>query len=296
MDLLFKFILICLLPAIVAPVMWLFLRIVTQSTKYAWALAIAVGYATGHLSLVSWGLVPDGEWTVQIGEWAKHLPVALQAIVWPETALNWLPIGVLLAGLVSANAAAFPMPGVTFVGAAAISAWLTIQLVGGMGILNSEALTASVGIRLAVGAITLMACWLSVQRSIQGRPRWIWIGVVFIMTIAVATILGVSGNSTYSTLGAVVISAMLGSLLVSLPNSGTDNVRFAGSTIAVASISLLLIGWIFSTLPWYPIPLVAIGFFAINMRLPEFAQGITGRMSVSFLCAVTAVCVTVFVP
>ena len=85
------------------------------------------------------------------------------------------------------------------------------------------------------------------------------------MTTTVAAILGLSGNGTYSALGGVVVFAMLGSLLVSLPNSGTDNVRFAGSTIAVASIGLMLAGWIFSSLPWYPIPLVAIGFFAINM-------------------------------
>ena len=279
--------------AVAAALSWLLLRFLTKSTKYPWALAIAIGYVCGHMSFNAWSAVgpePSGG----IMAWANAMPRALSQIMWPRTAVNWLPIGVLLAGLVSVNAAAFGASRVIAVcGAAFVTTFVVIQCLRTAGILEFQTLTGTSGIKLAGGVLGVFGCWLSLNRSIQGRSRWAWMGSVSILTIAVILVLGLSGNQQFATFAIVILSAMLGSLSVSLFGCGTDNVRCSGAAIAASSIGLLMMGWWVSAMPWYPVAILVVGYVAVSCTPPlPFGTKMTRRIATSVTCAVAAVVVT----
>ena len=120
--------------AITTAIAWLILRRITSSTKGAWSLAIGIGYAVGHVSyLASSGIGADVPLATAATNCLMQIPGHCKAVIWPTEVLNWLPIGVLLAGLVSANSAAFPFDrSITVFGAALVSFWLGLQLIGGL--------------------------------------------------------------------------------------------------------------------------------------------------------------------
>lgn len=280
-------------PAVAAALSWLLLRFLTKSTKYAWALAIAIGYVCGHMSLNAWNIVgPDS--TGEIMAWANSLPAALSGIMWPKTAVNWLPIGALLAGLVSVNAAAFGASRtVAYCGAAFVTTFIVSQCLRTAGILEFQTLTGPTGIKLTGGILGVFGCWLSLNHSIQGRSRWAWMGSVSILTVAVILVLRLSGNMQFATLTTIVFCAMLGSLLVSLSGCGTDNVRCSGAAIAASSMGLLMMGWWVSGMPWYPVAILVVGYVAVSFTPPlPFGTMMTRRLVTSVTCAVAAVVVT----
>jgi len=283
-------------PAVVAAFSWLLLRFLTKSTKYPWALAIAIGYVCGHMSFNAWNSVgPDS--TGDIMAWANALPAALSGIMWPRTAVNWLPIGALLAGLVSVNAAAFGASRtIAYCGAAFVTTLIVSQCLRTAGILEFQTFTGTTGIKLVGGVLGVFGCWLSLNHSIQGRSRWAWMGSVSILTIAVILVLGLSGNQQFATLAAIVLCAMLGSLSVSFFGCGTDNVRCSGAAIAASSIGLLMMGWWVSTMPWYPVAILVVGYVAVSFTPPlPFGKMMTRRIVTSVTCAVAAVAVTAFI-
>jgi len=252
-------------PAVVAAFSWLLLRFLTKSTKYPWALAIAIGYVCGHMSFNAWNSVgPDS--TGDIMAWTNALPAALSGIMWPRTAVNWLPIGALLAGLVSVNAAAFGASRtIAYCGAAFVTTLIVSQCLRTAGILEFQTFTGTTGIN-------------------QGRSRWAWMGSVSILTIAVILVLGLSGNQQFATLAAIVLCAMLGSLSVSFFGCGTDNVRCSGAAIAASSIGLLMMGWWVSAMPWYPVAILVVGYVAVSFTPPlPFGKMMTRRIVTAFI-------------
>jgi hypothetical protein len=293
MNLLLNLLTVFVAPAVAAAVSWLLLRYSTKSTKYAWALAIAIGYVCGHISINAWeslGTESSGE----IGAWASTLPSAFSEIMWPRTALNWLPIGVLLAGLVSVNSAAFGASRtIAYSGAAMVTTFIVSQCLRAAGILDFETLTGLSGIKLVGGVLGLLGCWLSLNHSIQGRSRWAWMGSVSVLTVSVVAVLVLSGNQRLANLVIVVLCAMLGALLVSPFGCGTDNVRWSGAAIAASSIGLLMMGWWVSAMPCYPVAILVVGYLAVSFTPPlPFGTMMTRRIVTSVTCAVAAVAVT----
>jgi len=293
MNLLLNLLTVFVGPAVAAAFSWLLLRFFTKSTKYAWALAIAIGYVCGHMSFIAWDLV-GAESTGGIMAWASNLPMAFSQIMWPRTAVNWLPIGVLLAGLVSVNAAAFGASRIiAYCGAFLVTMFTVSQCLRTAGILEFDTFTGPMGIKLIGGVLGVLGCWLSLNHSIQGRSRWAWMGSVSVLTIAVVAVLVLSGNQQLATLVGVVLCAMLGTLLVSLSGCGTDNVRCSGAAIAASSIGLLMMGWWVSAIPWYPVAILVAGYIAVSFTPPiPVGTMMTRRIVTSVTCAVAAVAVT----
>lgn len=283
-------------PAMVAAVSWLLLRYLTKSTKYAWSMAIAIGYVCGHMGFNAWDAVgPDSAGNIMA--WMNALPGAFMGIMWPRTAVNWLPIGALLAGLVSVNTAVFGASRVIAIcGAAFVTTFIVSQCLRTAGILEFQTFTGSSGIKLFGGVIGVFGCWLSLNHSIQGRSRWAWMGSVSILTIAVILVLTFSGNTQFATLAVIVFSAMLGALSVSCFGCGTDNVRFSGAAIAASSIGLLMMGWWASAMPWYPVAILVVGYVTVAFTPPiPIGTMMTRRIVTSVTCAVAAVIVTVLI-
>lgn len=283
-------------PAVVAAISWLILRFLTKSTKYAWAMAIPIGYVCGHMSLNAWNVV-EPEPVAGIMAWVDALPGAFMGIMWPSTAVNWLPIGALLAGLVSVNTAVFGASRVVAIcGAALVTTFIVSQCLRTAGILEFQTFTGASGLKLLGGVIGVFGCWLSLHHSIQGRSRWAWMGSVSILTIAVILVLSLSGNQQFATLAVIVLCAMLGSLSVSFFGCGTDNVRFSGAAIAASSIGLLMMGWWVSTMPWYPVAILIVGYFTVAFTPPlPFGTMMTRRIVTSVTCAVAAVVVAALI-
>ena len=222
--------------------------------------------------------------------------MALRGITWPGNAVDWLPIGALLAGLVSVNAAVFDSSRIVVIcGAILVTLFIVTQSLLTAGLLNRETLQSQSGIKLVAGVLGVLGCWLSLNHSIEGRSRWAWIASVSILTIAVILVLGLSGNQAYATLAVILFSAMLGCIPVSAWGSGTDDVRFAGAAIVASSVGLLMMAWFVSGMLWYPVAILVVGYCAVAYTPPlPFGTMMTRRLATSVTCAVAAVLVTVF--
>ena len=282
--------------ALATAVFWLILRRFSQTTKSAWSLAIAIGYGVGHVGYLAATAIAStaapGESAGLVGDithWLMVMPHYFSAVVWPTEVINWLPIGVLLAGLVSANSAMFPFDRViTMVGAALVSFWLGIQLMGVYSMPHGNYLTAEYGVRILVGTIAMLLCWLSLQNSIQGKSRKVWMGCVLILTVSVVGVLTLLGSGNLIVFGTILLGAMGGGLGASLLRaSGTDNVRFSGAAISCISVSLLLVAW-YSNISWYPIVFLFAGFLFVNGWMPSALRGQRKRLSLSVGCSIVS--------
>ena len=276
---------------------WLFLRFTTGSTKYAWALSLAVGYTVGHISLVAFQGVAAETFSEKISAWAGAWPASAIAVFQPTYAIDWLPMGALLAGLVSVNAAAFGFERViTIVGASLISVLLALELAGSQ-IADTKALfSIESGLPVLLGIIALWVAWLSLHKSIQGKSRWIWISNVAILTIAVIGVLWLSGANLYAMFGMMIFASLLGGMLVAGIGKGTDNIRHSGAFIAASSVGLLLSCCWFTEMPWYPVAILMVGFLAVGCWLPPFVMKLPyARTSLSIICSIAAMVVTALV-
>lgn len=283
------------LAAITTAIAWLLLRRFASTTKSAWSMAIAIGYAVGHVSyLACSGVSGDAGLTTAINQWTAQIPTACKAIVWPSTVINWMPIGVLLAGLVSTNSALFPFGhAIRVTGAVLISFWLGIQLIGGVGLMQGNWFNTGHGLRLAIGTTAMVLCWISLQNSIQGKSRKVWIGCVYTLAVSVVAVLVIIGHSTLAVLGGILLAAMLGGIAASLMRSaGTDNIRFSGAVISIICIGLLLLSWC-SGAAWYPLALLVVGFTVVNFWLPEFLGSQKKRASMAVGCSLLSLVVSV---
>lgn len=283
--------------ALTTAIAWLILRRITSSTKGAWALAIGVGYTVGHVGyLGTLAISPEVGLATAMTDWIMHIPGHFAAVIWPTEVLNWLPIGVLLAGLVSANSAAFPFDrSITVFGAALVSFWLGLQLIGGVSTMEGNWLSAGHGIRLAVGTITMLLCWMSLQNSIQGKSRKVWISCVAVLSVSVVGVLGITGNGNLVVLGSVLLGAMAGGFGVSLLRSaGTDNIRYSGAVISCSCVSLLLLA-MWSGISWYPIAFLIAGFLFVNSWLPSAIRGQRKRASLAVVCSLASLVVAALV-
>ena len=283
--------------AITTAIAWLILRRITSSTKGAWSLAIGIGYAVGHVSyLASSGIGADVPLATAATNCLMQIPGHCKAVIWPTEVLNWLPIGVLLAGLVSANSAAFPFDrSITVFGAALVSFWLGLQLIGGLSTMEGNWFNAGHGVRIAVGTIAMLLCWMSLQNSIQGKSRKVWIGCVWILSLSVVGVLALTGNGNLVVLGSILLGAMAGGLGVSLLRSaGTDNIRYSGAVISCICVSLLLLAW-WSGISWYPIAFLIAGFLFVNSWLPSAMRGQRKRASLAVGCSVASLVVAALI-
>lgn len=283
--------------ALTTAIAWLFLRRITSSTKGAWALAIGIGYTVGHVGyLASAGIGPEVGLTSAMMDWLTQIPGHFAAVIWPTEVLNWLPIGVLLAGLVSANSAVFPFDRtITIAGAALVSFWLGLQLIGGVSTMEGNWFTAGHGVRILVGSVSMLLCWMSLQNSIQGKSRKVWIGCVAVLSVSVVGVLGIVGNGNLVVLGTVLLGAMLGGFAASLMrSSGTDNIRYSGAVISCICISLLLLAW-WSGISWYPIAFLIAGFLFVNSWLPAAIRGQRKRASLAVGCSLASLVVAALV-
>ena len=283
--------------ALTTAITWLTLRRITCSTKGAWSLAIGLGYTVGHVGYLSAsGIGPEAGLTAAMTDWLMHIPGNFTAVIWPTEDLNWLPIGVLLAGLVSVNSAAFPFDrSITILGAALVSFWLGLQLIGGLSTMQGNWFTVGHGVRIAVGTVSMLLCWMSLQNSIQGKSRKVWIGCVAVLSISVVGVLAITGNRTLVILGSVLLGAMAGGFGASLMRSaGTDNIRYSGAVISCICISLLLVAW-WSGISWYPIAFLIAGFLFVNSWLPAAIRGQRKRCSLAVGCSVASLIVAALV-
>ncbi len=271
-------------------VAWLILRRITASTKGAWALAIAIGYAVGHVGfLASASIAPETGMSAALLECLKQIPSHFAAVVWPTEVLNWLPIGVLLAGLVSANSAVFPFDrSITIFGSALVSFWLGLQLIGGFSAMQGNWFSVDYGARIAIGTVAMLLCWMSLQNSIQGKSRKVWISCVAVLSVSVVGVLGLIGSGSLVVLGSILLGAMLGGFGASLLRSaGTDNIRFSGAVISCSCVSLLLVAW-WSGVAWYPIAFLIVGFLVVNSWLPAALRGQRKRASIAVGCSLAS--------
>lgn len=287
MNLILTISLTSFLAASTAAFTWLLLRRFASTTKSAWSLAIAIGYAAGHVGYIACnGVGGDAEFVSTLSQWAGLLPTAFQKIMWPQAVVDWMPIGVLLAGLVSANSALFPFHrAITILGAIVVSVWWGVQLVGGMATLNGNWFSSSHGMRLAIGTVAMVLCWLSLQNSIQGKSRKVWICCVYSLALSSVAVLIITGHTTLGVLGAAMAAAMFGGISASLLRSaGTDNIRFSGAVISCICLGLLLLSWCSGAM-WYPLALLVIGFAAVNSWLPGFLRSQKARVTVALGCS-----------
>lgn len=276
---------------------WLILRRITTSTKGAWSLAIAIGYAVGHVAcLAAAATAPDAGLSSAVTQSITQIPSHFDAVIWPTEVLNWLPIGVLLAGLVSANSAAFPFDrSITIFGSGLVSFWLGLQLIGGLSSMQGNWFSAGHGARVAIGAVAMLLCWMSLQNSIQGKSRKVWIGCVAVLTVSVVGVLAIIGNGKLVLHGAVLLGAMAGGFGVSLLRSaGTDNIRYSGAVISCICVSLLLVAW-WSGISWYPIAFLIAGFLFVNSWLPSAIRGQKKRASLAVGCSLASLVVAALV-
>jgi len=286
-----------LISGLTAAVAWLILRRLASTTKSAWSLAIAIGYTFGHVGyLASAGIEPGTGLVGATMTWLMLIPSYFSAVIWPNEVINWLPIGVLLAGLVSANSAVFPFDrGITIAGSALVSFWLGLQLVGGVSAMKGSGGVSGHALQLAIGTITMLLCWLSLQNSIQGKSRKVWIGCVGILSVSVVAVLAITGNGTLFVLGAVLLGAMAGGFGVSLlASSGTDNIRYSGAVISCICVSLLIVAAC-SGISWYPIAFLIAGFIFVNSWMPEALRGQKKRVSLAVGCSVASLIVATMV-
>ena len=282
---------------ITTAIAWLILRRITTSTKGAWSLAIAIGYAVGHVGyLASTAIAPEVGLSAAATQWITTIPSHFASVVWPTEVLNWMPIGVLLAGLVSANSALFPFDrSITIFGAALVSFWLGLQLIGGLSTMEGNWFTVGHGARIAIGTVAMLLCWMSLQNSIQGKSRKVWIGCVTILSISVVGVLAIIGSRSLVVLGSVLLGAMAGGLGASLLRSaGTDNIRFSGAVISCCCVSLLLVSW-WSGISWYPIAFLIAGFMFVNTWLPSALRGQKKRASLAVGCSLASLVVAALV-
>lgn len=285
--------LIALFAAVVTAIAWLILRRATETTKGAWSMSIAIGYAVGHAGLIALGNLPADTVSADAAmALLELLPAGFLGILMPQSQLDCLPLAVLLAGVVSANSALFEQhKPITIAGAVLISCWLVLQLVGGFG-----SITVDSTIRLLAGIVALVLCWLSLQASIQGKSRKIWMGCVAILSVTAVSVLAITGQTTLAALGAILLAAMTGGLLASLLRSaGTDNIRYSGAVISCSSIGLLLVACWISSMPWYPVAILVIGYVAVNSWLPEFIRAPKQRISITVGCSIVALAVSLLV-
>lgn len=284
--------------ALVTSVCWLLFRRFSETTKGAWAMAIAFGYAVGHIGYISVVGLPSDLGTGElVSTWASQFGPNLQHVLWPRDVIDCLPLGVLLAGLVSANSALFPFQRqITFIGALLVSFWLGLQLIGGIAAMKGQWLTSDFGLRLVLGTVAMVLCWMSLQNSIQGKSRKVWMASVSILTLSVVGVLAIVGQEQLAILSLVLLAAMGGGLMASLLRSaGTDNIRFSGAVISFTSISLLLAAWWLFGMIWYPVVLLVIGFIAVNSWLPAFLRGTKQRVSITLACSVGALTISALV-
>ncbi len=100
--------LIALFAAVVTAIAWLILRRATETTKGAWSMSIAIGYAVGHAGLIALGNLPADTVSADAAmALLDLLPAGFLGILMPQSQLDCLPLAVLLAGVVSANSALF---------------------------------------------------------------------------------------------------------------------------------------------------------------------------------------------
>ena len=278
-------------------VFWLMLRRITDSTKGAWSLAIAIGYVVGHVGyLASFAIGPDVGVSSALNQWSMEIPKHFTAVIWPTEVFNWLPIGVLLAGLVSANSALYSFDRrITVFGSAIVSFWLGLQLIGGLAAMKGNWFSVGHGARIAIGTVTLLLCWLSLQNSIQGKSRKVWILCVSVLSVSVVGVLAITGSHSYAVLGSVLLGSMVGGFGASLMRSaGTDNIRFSGAVISCSCVSLLLLAW-WSGMSWYPVVFLVVGFVVVNSWLPKALRGQNKRLTMSVGCSVASLLVAALV-
>ena len=282
--------------ALATAVSWLLLRRFSSTTKGAWSMAIAIGYGVGHVGyLAATAIAPAADPIISaslitdVTQWMMRMPNHFAAVIWPTEVLNWLPIGVLLAGLVSANSAMFPCDRtITMIGAALVSFWLGLQLIGIYSTSQESWFTAEYGVRILVGTTAMLLCWMSLQNSIQGKSRMVWMGCVSVLAVSVVGVLALLGSGNLVVLGTILLGAMGGGLGASLLRScGTDNVRFSGAAISCVSVSLLLVA-LYSNVPWYPIVFLFAGFLFVNSWMPSALRGQRKRLSLSVGCSITS--------
>jgi len=275
--------------ALATAIFWLILRRFSSTTKGAWSMAIAIGYAVGHVGYLAAMSIPaaaDAGLVSAAMQWFSHIPAHFSAVIWPREVLDWLPIGVLLAGLVSANSAMFSFDRtITMVGGALVSFWLGMQLIGSAS-LPGGGLTVEYLVRIIIGTVAMLLCWMSLQNSIQGKSRVVWMTCVAVLAVSVVGVLALIGSGNLMVLGTILLGAMGGGLGASLLRaSGTDNVRFSGAVISCLSVSLLLVAW-WSGVSWYPIVFLFAGFLFVNSWLPEVIRGQRKRLTLSVGCSV----------
>lgn len=291
-----------LLTIISTSIAWLMLRFATGSSKYAWALSLAIGYTIGHISLIASHGLEVETFFQKLSAWIAALPSAGYAVFRPKLAVDWMPLGTLLAGLVSVNAAVFGMERlITIVGASLISVLLGFELAGSTIADTSALFSLTSGLPVLCGMAVIWIGWLSLQRSTmltseEESSSWSWISSVAILMISIIFVLWISGAQMFAKFGIMIFATLLGAMLVSVVGKGTLHIRYAGACIASASLGLLLSGWWFTDLSWYPVPILLIGFAAVGFWLPQRLSKMPyARTSISVVCSVAAMVVTALV-
>lgn len=283
-------------------IVWLMLRFVTGSTKYAWALSLAIGYTIGHISLIASHGLEAESFFQKLSAWMAALPAAGSAVFRPKNAIDWMPIGTLLAGLVSVNAAVFGFERlITIVGASLISVLLVLELAGSKIADTAALFSLASGLPVLCGMAVIWIGWLSLQRSMtlasaEDASGWPWISSVAVLMISIIFVLWMSGAQMFAQFGIMIFATLLGAMLVSIVGKGTMHIRYAGAFIAAGSLGLLLSAWWFTELKWYPVPILLIGFAAVGFWLPQSLSNLPyARTSISVFCSVAAMIVAAVV-
>ena len=114
--------------------------------------------------------------------------------------------------------------------------------------------------------------------------------------ISIVGVLWISKAYEFAAFGIMIFAALMGAMMVSIFGKGTENIRYAGAFVAAGCLGLLFSAWLFTSLPWYPVLILMIGFAAVGFWLPQsLSKKPYVRTSISAVCSIAAMVVTAFV-
>ena len=220
--------------------------------RFAWPLAVAIGFAAGQIGLEAQG------GATSLADWLAKLPAAASLVIDPRVASHWLPAGAAWAAVVAVLAWGGRV-GKVFAALLGVGLAVAIptRLLWGSVYLMSEWTRG-----YAIGVVALLAGelaaigWLvtrepnpepSEERAPSGALR---AGLTVAVALGLAVVLATSGSLSYARLAGVVVASLAGGVLggvgIRKPARFGDGVSAAGPVVTTLIGGLILLGFFYA--------------------------------------------------
>ncbi len=239
--------------AAAALAMWVCNRLLARPTATrpaaTWSLSIACGLVVGMVAQ-----------NVRVG-W----PTALDKLLHPRVAIDWLPWLVLVAALISVLAAYAPRSWQRWL--VALACVFAIATPLRLLATNASAMSRwSLGEKLGILAFwsaAFAACWLTFALGRLNRQPLLRSGLLVVVALGISLTVAASGALTLGELGGVAAAALLGATgIAAALGKLADGPSHAAGPLAVMLGGLILLGYSYSSLAPTNAALLAISLAA----------------------------------